>query len=511
MNKKNTSNNKSSAWLTVILSLFAILGISCSSISNSGSSTRPIDFVSTNDMSVVVELQKKNTQHANDLFENLYSEYTVDLANTPDNPDDDLTLGAQRGYYAEPGSEDENDILILYGRTWIYDTGIGLSLAVANDDPTADKRALWLMKNAQYLADVEDPESKIFGGWNFSTNQAHLGDNWKDQRYITGANTFALIGMAEYIASDFYKALDSELQREFSDFYADALSGILYHFELAGPNKGLVTAGWSLNALDEYAITDYSYYEMLDLVGYGADQINGYPKSVERTRSLNVVTEHCNDLLKALNFTVDHYNQLFGFKNAPYSRKEINKMRIMLRESIFTKLFNEEERRVITGRTLDGEPSVFSAIDNASWLALSVDLEDLDADEVQKLSDSLMYTIITFTADFEIDGSTYYGTHYFPDGFKDPYIVESDSYSSAYHIEATCGLICGLLDFVNVFPEHSHSPIYRDVALELWIDLQRYIDKHGFIYASTAEGGTFEPKEASVSAIWYLMTLKYLN
>ena len=459
----------------------------------------------------MADLQEKNTQRAVELFEKLYGEYPVDFANTPENPEDDVIVGAQAGYFGEPGTAEGASVLVRFGRVWVYDAGIGLGLAVARGDSTADKRALWLMETGEYLADPENPENKIFGGWHFSMNQAHLGDNWKDVRFVTGANTFALIGMAQYINSDFYQALDPELQKEFSDFYADALEGLLYHFELDGPNKGLVSAGWSINALDECASTDYSYYEMLDVVGYGAEEVEGYGKPIQRTRSRNVVTEHCNDMLKALNYTLDHYDRLFGFDNAPYTYKQLNKMRLMLREGILNKLYNEEEARLITGRTVSGEPSVFSAIDNASWLALSLDLQELDSEQVEKLSNSLMYTIINFTADFEIAGETYFGAHYFPDGFKDPYIVQSNAYSTSYHIEGTCGLICGLFKFAQEFPEHPYSPIYKDVAVELWVDLQHYIDKYGFIYASDSESGTFEPKEASVSAIWYLMTLKYID
>ena len=166
---------------------------------------------------------------------------------------------------------------------------------------------------------------------------------------------------------------------------------------------------------------------------------------------------------------------------------------------------------MITGRTATGVPSKFTAIDNASWLALSLNLNKLNADQIKILSDSLIYTISNFTADFEIDGNTYFGAHYFPDGFEDPYIGKSDSFSISYHTEATCGLICGLIEFGRAFPDNSLSPFFIDVAVKLWVDMQYFIKDFGFIYASASENGIFEKTEASVSAIWYLMTLNYFG
>ena len=146
MNKTNTFNLKPVLWLATSVSLFfGIFGVSCSSVPRSD------NFVSTKDITGVADLQEKNTQRAIELFERLYSEYSVDAANTPENPEDDITLGTQIGYFGAPGTEEGNSLLVRFGRVWVYDAGIGLSLAVAREDPTADKRALWLMKTGQYL------------------------------------------------------------------------------------------------------------------------------------------------------------------------------------------------------------------------------------------------------------------------------------------------------------------------------------------------------------------------
>lgn len=501
---------------STLLSIISILccgaySVSCSSLAqpppsaelhvgNQGSDVTALSFVG--------EIQKKNAQHALELFQALYHEYAMDFVYTSDDQFDDTIIGAQAGYYGEIGTEDEYSVLVRYGRIWTYDAAIGLSLAIDNEDPTADKRALWLLKNVRYIPDPENPESTLFAGWPFSMNLAHRGDNWQDRRFVTGANTFALIGLADYISSDFYKNLSQEAQHEFSDFFADALKGILYHFETDGPNEGLVTAGWTINALNDFAETNYSYYEILDIIGYEVEGIDGYPKTIETIRAENVVTEHCNDVLKLLNVTLAHFDSLFGFENAPYAYEELDAIRLKLRDSTLNKLFNEEQRRMIAGRTVEGIPSKFTAIDSASWLALSLNLAALNAAQVEMLSGSLVYTIGNFTDNFVIRDTTYFGAHYYPNGFEDTYVEKS---TPVYHTEATCGLICGLLKFVEAFPKHPSSPFFRDVAVKLWVDMQYFVEDFGFIYSATSEDGVYETKEASVSTIWYLMTLKYFE
>ena len=167
--------------------------------------------------------------------------------------------------------------------------------------------------------------------------------------------------------------------------------------------------------------------------------------------------------------------------------------------------------REITGRSASGESSAYSAIDNASWLSASLNLGDLNDEQVKALSDSLVYTINNFTKDFTIVEKTYFGAHYFEEGFEDPHIEKSDSQTEALHVEATCGLICGLLEFANAFSDDPNTPLFRSTASKLWSDLQRFLQDFGFVYASSSVKGIAEPIEASVSAIWYLHTCDYFE
>lgn len=498
--KETTPGSKKPLLLPSILMFFCgIFGTYCSNFPQPTSSGKP-------DSAKNDELQEKNTRQALELFQTLYSEYTMDIAGTPKDSSDDVLVGAQRGYLGKPETPEADSALVRYGRIWAYDTGIGLSLAVANEDPTAHRRALWILHNGRYIQNPKNPEMSVFAGWPFSMNQAHLGDNWEDMRRVTGANTFVAIGLADYLASDLFQELSPEDQLQFSTFFGEVLEGILYHFEMDGPNEGLISAGWSINALDE-AETKNAYYELLDVIGYGAQKVDGYSKTIETTRAEHIVTEHCNDVLKLLNLTLRHFDTLLGFEGAPYTYQDLNALRLKLRVSTLDKLFDKKERRMVTGRNAAGIPSESTAIDNASWLALSIDLYELNSEQIEVIADSLAYTVSNFTADFTIGDNAYFGAHYFSDGFEDPYAGRSTTSSKSYHIEATCGLIYGLLRFSQVFPDHPNSPLFYDVAVKLWADMQGFINDFGFVYASASENDTSEPEEASISAIWYLMTL----
>lgn len=449
-------------------------------------------------------------EQANQLISKLYTAEFADFAELFGKGNQLMPVGAQSGYYGEPGTTQEYSPLVIYKRVWVYDAGIALSLAIQDKSPTADARALWLLKNAQYTRDPDNPGKEIFAGWPYSKNQRNYGDNWTDCRFINGANIYAIQAIAEYITSDYYRNLDRKPKAAFSKLFADALSGVIYHIESSGPNEGLITAGWSLNVLEEFSRTKYTYNQILDMLGYGPLKIEGYPDSIRRVRVRNVITEHCINLLKLLNYTLDNYDKLFE-KRGPYTYNHLDAIRRKLRESIYAKLYDNKKRRFITGRSSSGEPSAYTAIDNASWLSLALDLDELNEAQIQSLSESLVYTINNFTKTFKIADNDYFGAHYFEDGFEDPYIEKSDVHSKALHVEATCGLICGLIEFANTFPSDPNSPLFRITALKLWTDIERFVDDFGFVYASTSLKDVSEPIEASVSAIWYLRTYNYLT
>ena len=121
---------------------------------------------------------------------------------------------------------------------------------------------------------------------------------------MTGANAYVVLSLGKYINSSFFRKLDKELQKEFQNLYLDALQGLLYHIESEEPNSSLATAGWTLNVLNEFSQTSYSYNKILDIMGYGPKPIESYSKPIRRIKARNVVTEHCNNVLAVLNYTL---------------------------------------------------------------------------------------------------------------------------------------------------------------------------------------------------------------
>jgi hypothetical protein len=443
------------------------------------------------------ELMHRNTQRAQNLISALYSEYSEKSS--------DPILGYQASYYGKP-SDPENEMpLTKYGRIGAYDVGISLSLAVADRNLTAPKRALWLKEKSHYLADPGNIDQRIFGGWPFSMNQIKLGDDFTDPRYVTGANAWALLSIAEYITAY------GGQEEGFKDFFAEALAGLLYHIQTTGANQDLVTAGWTVKGLLN-ATSANQYNGLLDSLGYNlsaekllANGLSG--DALDRMKALNVVTEHNIDLLALLNYTIDHYDQIFTL-NSPYSLNELNTIRITLRDAIFEKLYNTQERRFITGRTPEGIPSTHTAIDNTTWLCSALKLEELSTEHVGALADGLHYTVEEFTKDFVISDKTYFGAYYFQDEFKDPYISEDGLKSDSYHIEATAGLIISLHDFADAFPSHTHSPHFRYVALDLWKNMQYFVEEFGLKHSSISIKNLFVSLDSHTSAVWFLRAYK---
>lgn len=459
-------------------------------------------------------LKNSNLQHANFILEKLYCETTEDFAGTTNDPIDDLSVGTQAGYYAKPGTQGIYSPLVRYGRVWAHDAGTALSLAVKNRDPQAHKRVLWFRKHSQTAFDPSDSRSTLFVGWPFSKNQVYLGDDWTDCRLITGANARALLGVGDYITSEFYRELSADDQAYYQTFFEKALEGILYHIELDGPNEGLISAGWSLNVIEEFHKTGYSYDEVISMVGYGPAFIDGYPSQIKRVRARNIATDHCSNVLALVNYALDNYDQLFR-PGSELSRAKLALIRLKLRESMFINLYDYREDRFISGRTESGESSEYASVSNTAWFCLSLKLNELNKKQVGTLSRSLLYTVKSFTKDFVINGKTYFGAFYFQNGFEDPSIEEMDDlHSNILHVEGTCMLINSLLRFTDAFPENSNTPLFHATAIKLWNSLQYLIDDYGFIYDTSLLKSAVDedpPLESSVSALCYLRIYNYFD
>ncbi len=295
-----------------------------------------------------------------------------------------------------------------------------------------------------------------------------------------------------------------------------------------------------------------------------------------RVPAENVVTEHSLDVLHVLNYALNHSDSL-GPKD-PESRRawthKLGTWRDELRDGVFFLLWDDHgwrdefaetlahlrnevstvplteaqatQRalrvqamqealdadslgRVITGGILhlDGstgyrfEASSHTAIDNCSWLALSVQ-DDLDGLYAARLSRCLGYTVIQFAKDLSAGDEdcdpakvqcppqrTYRGAHYFQNAFKDPYIAPSALQESSYHLEATMGLILGLLKFARAHPGDSRAPTLVEEAHQLWAGAQSFVGDRGFIYSSQRIPDLSARLVSSTALVWFIDVYNY--
>ncbi len=263
-------------------------------------------------------------------------------------------------------------------------------------------------------------------------------------------------------------------------------------------------------------------------------------------KSTHVVTEHNLDTLSVLNHALAHADVLK--LEDPVA---LEQWRDELRRGLFETLWDDNnwihefEARVAgdlpvhpwiyeglrdrnLGRVLTGgawvtddsgvqriERSPHSAIDNCSWLSLSVDHRALltaDLENpgrpayVDRLAQCLRYTVAQYakTLGFENDAERYYGTHYFQNSFRDAYIAPSELQASSYHLEATMGLILGLIRFVQAHPTHPWAPDFRKEGLALWTEAQRFVRDHGFAYSSRRIHNLSTLLPSSTAILWYI-------
>ncbi len=266
----------------------------------------------------------------------------------------------------------------------------------------------------------------------------------------------------------------------------------------------------------------------------------------QRVRATNVVTEHNLDVLAVLNHAL-HHPQAMGPQDPDENAAWVTMLlgwRNSLREGIFFHLWDDKTwqedldehqdalksrdlGRIVTGGSFkenarqDTEstrwtvqsfhPSSHVAIDNCSWLSLSVNFVDLEEQHREKLAKCLHYTILVFAKDLRFEEKVYYGTHYFKNTFRDPYIEESPLQEKSYHLEATAGLILGLLRFADAYPNHNASPSFRKEAHKLWSDMQDYVSEWGFPYSSERIHNLSTLLQSSTAAIWFIDVYAYLQ
>ncbi len=291
-----------------------------------------------------------------------------------------------------------------------------------------------------------------------------------------------------------------------------------------------------------------------------------------RTQASNVVTEHNLDVLSVLNHALSEEDALGPEDQGERTRwrEHLTTWRNELRDGIFDHLWDEEGwkqefaealatldaappsqaltraqkesqtrrmhamdealakdtlgRMVTGGRLTRDEQGDFllhasqhTAIDNCSWLSLSVQYGELEAVHTDRLARCLEYTILQFAKELSFGEDlcdpykascppkkTYRGTHYFQNAFRDPYIEPSSLQTSSYHLEATMGLILGLFRFAQAHPEHPASGMFLREAHHLWAGAQGFVRDHGFVYSSQRIQDLSAVLVSSTALVWFI-------
>ena len=403
-------------------------------------------------------------------------------------------VGAIREFLHNSKELDDSLFLSRFHRTWAYTQGIALEQEVRYGDlGRARSLVLWLESQVQRVRLSNG--KNIFGGWFFSQNTKN--DTFRDPRLITGANCWAVAGLGTFVASNLFDRLAKREQGRIRKLYISSLYGLLHHQR----EDGLMTAGWTPKQLREVQGKKI-YYKLLDRLGYGGGQL---------VKAANVVTEHNLDMLAVLNRAIQNA-ELVGLQDI----NPFLKARDQLRTAIFFKLFNNREKRFVTGRvmTKHGEiASPHTAADNAIWLALSVVHGELTAKQVDQLAHAIDWSNRNFLKDLSYGDQSkkYFGAHYFLNSFEDPYIKKSELQEKLYQLEITAGFILSLNKFADAHPQHAMSVRFRKLAWRIWIDMQRFVQDHGFPYSTTKIRNLMTPLQSATSVIWYLDTRDYYS
>ncbi len=455
----------------------------------------------------------------------------------------DPRSGAQREYAGDPSNQDSAH-LSKFERVWTYTQGIALAQYARQDDGRAAVMANFLCEHA--VSDVDDQGKKTILGWPFSWNTYE--DDWADARLVTGANAWAIHGLGSYIVSSAFRHRPSEEKRPILDCYLAALRGLRPH-----RRAGLMTAGYttlglqnatqpSRLSLESDSTVEWSYYDILDAIGYDSWNADATPPTVrrlrrtsahepsvigkktldadvfrrlrERVKANNVVTEHNLDVLSVLNHAISHWPVLSAGMSTEDQRliQELAAWRDHLHTTIFDKLWDPTQGRFITGgHFVDGvfEANAVTAIDNCTWLTLSVEHQGLGDNDTEKLAQCLEYTLDRFVKELWVDSERYWGAFYFPNSFSDPYVNRSDAQEELYHLEATAGLILALWKFADAHKGHDQAAELRAHGQTLFWHMNRFVRDHGFPYSSRRIQDLMTELQSSTAAIWFVDTHDY--
>ncbi len=476
-------------------------------------------------------------------------------------------LGSIREY-EEDESNPDSHYLAEYGRTWAYTQGILLAQLTRQGDPRAIDVAVKL------CSQMIEASGSSGGGWHFSYNTdgddwkdmrlVTGASAWAlhGLGVYVSSDEFGPGAARTQFSRCYLKGLaDLALHRsenKAAPWLMTAGTTTLGLQNAERPSLLPLEEPWASRAVGR----EWAYYDILDVIGYDSLNTEKGPiirsfvrgedgqKQDEQVHTLteddeaffrllktsvkaeNVVTEHNLDVLSVLNHALSHWPQITrGLSKAVLARSptqaDILEWRDGLRDAIFTHLWregslwekeeekSEEMGRFVTGGAFDAigdfKASVYTAVDNCSWLSLSVDYQNLSGAYKAQLAECLNYTVSRFVDDLEFNGNVYHGAFYFPNNFKDPYIDESQEQESLYHLEATTGLVLGLLRFSDSvgdeFPEDSKA--FRVKAALLWADMQRFLNDHGLPYSTVPIHNLMTELPSATAAIWYIDVFDY--
>ncbi len=480
-------------------------------------------------------------------------------------------LALQREYEDDETEAHDAKFLSSFDRVWAYTQGIALAQLTKEGDPRSTALADRLCSQGIAVRGQNAQGVPVIKGWHFSWNTHE--DTWKDVRLVTGATAWVIHGLGVYLSSKEAGARPPEERALLQACYLAGLGGLFEHRaqELASDPlaQWLMTAGTTVEGLkyaeriDSIGLSDsrvglvddnpevrrWAYYDILDVVGYDSLNFDAEPKIStfyrdeqdlpistrdltlglkntwilsalkKEARAENVVTEHNLDTLSVLNHAIQHWDEMLAGLAPSDLRGRIQHAEIVfwrdrLRDAIFQLLWDPVEERVVTGGVFDDdgrfERSSLSAVDNCSWLSLSADLGALGDEEQSKLARCLHYTVDRFTREkLEYNGAEYYGAFYFPNSFKDPYVAVSDKQEELYHLEATAGLILGLLRFSEAYGASAveDAATFRAQAARLWSDMQRFVHdggENGFPYSTVRIQDVMARLPSATAAIWFI-------
>ena len=495
--------------------------------------------------------------------------------------------GTQKELKSDPANSNKPNLLTDFNRVWVYSQGIALHQAarkfdtyhLVEDKDRAHKLFMWLYN--ERVTFPGEAGREIFGGWHFSQNTKtidedsdRLVDNFKDPRLVTGANAWALNGVARYIISSAFSGLSTDQQFQFRWFYRQILTGLLVHQRKL---DGLFTAGWDLYILqniedDEGYIREHieediphiitvlrtgsdpeksrvqeilrggeaALNELANLIQQpNGDQlvcdylnpgsgnirgrrynfvlaVAGYPDDPSEPYYLRVPEGRLRKRVKARNIVAQHNNNMLAVLNLAIDNTRLLGLSDSERRQLIKR--RNKLRMGTFAKLYGGVKNRIVTIDTMASISISAKLAAPDMggiSDVQRdqLADALRYAIRSLKKRITFRGETYFGAHYFEPSFEDPSIAGpgQDGQEKVFHLEATTSLVLGLKKFWRAYQNHPYSPYFGYIADRLWENVVKFITDNGFIDGSISIQGPFEPLESSTTATWFIDTHDYLS